>query len=142
MECIPTKSFANYGKLLRVTELVFCFIKIKCKVNIDTDQSAITYLVKTMQADCFPKEISFLNSAGNIKIPDLVKDLNLYIGEEGVIRSKGRTEKNVTHEEEVQNPILLGKSHHLTYLLIIHFHHRVKHLGVGTTLNALRLGGF
>ena len=68
VECIPTKSFSNYGKLLRVTELVFRFIKIKCKVNIDTAQSAITYLVKTMQAECFPKEISFLNSPGNINI--------------------------------------------------------------------------
>ena len=142
VECIPTKSFSNYGKLLRVTELVFRFIKIKCKVNIDTVQSAITYLVKTMQAECFPKEIFFLNSPGNRNIPDLVKDLNLYIDEEGVIRSKGRIDKNVTHEEGVQNPIMLGKSHHLTYLLIIHFHHRLKHLGVGTTLNALRLGGF
>ena len=46
VECIPTKSFSNYGKLLRMTELVFRFIKIKCKVNIDTVQSAITYLVK------------------------------------------------------------------------------------------------
>ena len=50
VECIPTKSFSNYGKLLRVTELVFRFIKRKCKVNIDTVQSAITYLVETMQA--------------------------------------------------------------------------------------------
>ena len=72
----------------------------------------------------------------------MVKDLNLCIDEEGVIRSKGRINKNITHEEGVQNHILLGKSHHLTYLLIILFHHRVKHLGVGTTLNALRLGGF
>ena len=142
VECIPTKSFSNYGKSLKGTELVFRFIKIKCKVNIALVQSAITYLVKTMQAECFPKEISFLNSPGNRNIPDLVKDLNLYIDEEGVIRSKGRINKNVTHEEGVQNSILLGKSHHLTYLLIIHFHHRVKHLGVGTTLNALRLGGF
>ena len=81
-----------------VTELVFCFIKIKCKVNIDTVQSAITYLVKTMQAKCFPKEISFLNSPGNRNIPELVKDLNLYIDEEGVIRSKGRINKNITHK--------------------------------------------
>ena len=142
VECIPTKSFSNYGKLLKGTELVFRFIKLKCNVNIALVQSAITYLVKTMQAECFPKEISFLNSPGNRNIPDLVKDLNLYIDEEGVIRSKGRITKNVTHEEGAHNPILLGKSHHLTSLLIIHFHHRVKHLGVGTTLNALRLGGF
>ena len=59
VECIPTKSFSKYVKLLRVTELVFRFIKIKCKVNIDTVQSAITYLVKTMQAECFPKEFFF-----------------------------------------------------------------------------------
>ena len=98
VECIPTKSFLNYRKLLRVTELVFRFIKIKCKVNIDTVQSAITYLVY-MQAECFPKKISFLNSPCNRNIPDLVKDLNLYIDEEGVIRSKGRINKNVTRRE-------------------------------------------
>ena len=63
--------------------LVFHFIEIKCKVNIDTVQSAITYLVKTMQTERFPKEMSFLNSPGNRKIPDLVKDFNLYIDEEG-----------------------------------------------------------
>ena len=123
------------------SELVFRFNKIKCKVNIDTVQSTITYLVKTMQAECFPEEIFFLNSPGNRNISDLVKDLNLYIDEEGIIRSKGIINKNVTHEEGVQNPILLGKSH-LTYLVITHLNHRVKHLGVGTTLNALRLGGF
>ena len=55
-----------------------------------------------MQAECFPKEISFLYSPGNRNIPDLVKDLNLYIDEEGVIKSKGRINKNVTHEEGVQ----------------------------------------
>ena len=59
VECIPTKSFSNYGKLLRVTELVFRFIKMKCKVNIDTVQSAITYLVKIMQQNFFQKKFPF-----------------------------------------------------------------------------------
>ena len=59
VECIPTKSFSNYGKLLRVTELVLRFIKIKCKVNIDTVQSAITYLVKTMQQNVFQRKFPF-----------------------------------------------------------------------------------
>ena len=88
VECIPTKLFSNYGRLLTLTELMFRFIKIKCKVNIDMVQSAITYLVKTMQAECF-------NSPGNTNIPNLVQDFNLFIDEEGVIRLKGIINKNV-----------------------------------------------
>ena len=88
-------------------------------------QSAITHLVKTMQAECF-------NSPGNTNIPDLVKDLNLFIEEEGFFRLKGRINKNVTHEEGVQNPILQKSP--LDYQLIIHFHHQMYML-IFTCLN-------
>ena len=43
---------------------------------------------------------------------------------------------------EVINAILLAKNHHLTKLSIEFYHRRCKHLGVQTTMNAVRSNGF
>ena len=43
---------------------------------------------------------------------------------------------------EVLNPILLPKVHHLTNLIILDAHSRIKHLGIQATLNKVRLNGF
>ena len=40
------------------------------------------------------------------------------------------------------NPILLPKVHHLTNLIILDAHSRIKHLGIQATLNKVRLNGF
>ena len=67
VECIPTKSFSNYVKLLGVTELVFRFTKIKCKINIDTVRSAIKSYGNQVLCDLqnqnnivYPKSLLFM----------------------------------------------------------------------------------
>ena len=44
--------------------------------------------------------------------------------------------------DDVINPIVLGKSHMLTTLIVEDCHRRVKHLGIQATLNKVRYSGF
>lgn len=75
-------------------------------------------------------------------MPELLKNLTLFIDERGIIRTKGRIGKITTYDYEVINPVLLAKDHDLTELMIVEYHKRCKHLGIQSTLNKIRLSGF
>ena len=47
-----------------------------------------------------------------------------------------------TFSQELVHPLVLGKHHSLTNLIIKHCHHKVQHLGVQPTLNRVRMDGF
>ena len=146
---VKIENYSDYNKLLHVTNIIFKFIALKCdkfmkqrnSAGLDTTRSATIYLFKTMQSDCFESEIAFLKNPANKKIPNLVDQLNLFLDEDGLLRSAGRIGKQTDYSWEVHNPILLGKHHHLSKLIINHYHLQVKHLGVPTTLNNIRMAG-
>ena len=77
-----------------------------------------------------------------MKVPELVDRLDLFLDNKGLIRSKGRIGKTVIYDYDVVNPILLAKNHHLTNLIILFYHQRCKHLGIQSTLDAIRKAGF
>ena len=95
-----------------------------------------------MQKLSFPIETKFLLDPKNRPIPDMVRDSNLYLDNNGLIRCDGRIGKTVYFDEDMINPILLPKDHPLFTLIVEHCHKRVKHLGIQATLNKLRLSGF
>ena len=76
------------------------------------------------------------------KVSELMKNLNLFIDQRGMIPTKGRISKNTTYVDEIINPVLLAKNHNLTKLMIPENHKRCKHLGIQATLNKIRLSGF
>ena len=98
--------------------------------------------MKTMQEEAFPLELSFLKDRNSSsEVPPLVKQFNLFLDEHGVIRSKGRIDKNVELKYSVVNPILVAKQHHLTKLLIYYSHCKCMHMGLQSTLSFLRMHG-
>lgn len=90
-----------------------------------------------MQRQEFKQEVKILKS--DIKIPRSCRlvTLNPYLDDEGILRVGGRLKHSVL-SEEVKHPILLPASHHFTMLIIIHYHKKLFHAGVQTTLNAIR----
>jgi len=66
-----------------------------------------------------------------------VKQFNLYLDEDKIIRCKGRI-NNAHTTEESKNPVLLPSRHRYTELLIRERHDHVHHNGVRETLNAIR----
>ena len=68
--------------------------------------------------------------------------MNLFLDPYGILRSSGRMGKVECFSDDVINPIVLGKSHMLTTLIVEDCHRRVKHLGIQATLNKVRYSGF
>ena len=63
------------------------------------------------------------------------------IGKDGLLRVGGRLERAALSYEE-SHPLILPSSHHITTLLITHYHRRVQHQGRHFTLGLIRSGGF
>ena len=103
---------------------------------------ATSYLFKQMQSEEFSREIEYLKSPSSFnQTPKLVSRLNLFLDQKGLIRSKGRIEKNVDLKYDVVNPLVMAKNHHLTKLLIYYAHCQSMHMGLQSTLNYLRIHG-
>ena len=143
---LPLDKYSDLNKLLRVTSLVFKFIKKIRKLPFDAvlcrDEARI-YLIKCAQRIHFCSEIEFLTSSRDkTNVPPLVLNLNLFLDENFVLRSKGRLDKCNSCNYDLVNPIMLPKDNFLTELFIKEFHFKCKHLGVSSTLNSLRNHGY
>ena len=145
LDCIVNLSkFSNVSKLERVVSYVFKFINLCCKKTVDCARLAKLYLIKYIQNHHFHNEISFLKceSKSNLPIPNLVKNLDLFIDDEGIVRSKGRISKVNFYNYEILNPILLPKNDNFTHMIIRRAHFTCKHMGLQSTLNKVRLQGY
>ena len=94
-----------------------------------------------MQQQIFQKEITYLKDPRDPP-PDLVKNFNIFLDDEGILKMDGRIAQTSIYEYEQIYPILLAKYHPLTELLITDCHERCKHQGINATLTKLRLAGF
>lgn len=139
---IHFKKFSKLTKLIRVISLIFKFVNRLKGVVADHTECAKQHLIKVMQKQSFEKEINYLLQPRKKEAPDLVKNLNLFLDKEGIIRSDGRIGKTSAFEYETIYPILLAKDNHLTKLIINDCHDKYEHLGIAATLNKLRLSGF
>jgi len=66
-----------------------------------------------------------------------IKQIILYLDDQGIIRCKGRLGES-SLSEGVNNPILLPAKHKYTTLLISEYHEVVHHNGIRETLNPIR----
>ena len=110
--------------------------------TVEPLEIAKLYLLGKMQEESFPTELSFLKGSLQGTVPNRVQDLNLFLDPAGFIRSEGRMENVNVFSPELIHPLILGKNHPLTNLIIKHCHSKVQHLGVQPTLNRVRLDGF
>ena len=148
----PSFEKLNFSKILNVAKIVLKFCnKIGVLKNEkmrefwgseDCDQCAKVCLLKNMQNECFQKEIQFLKDPRDKPIPELVRNFNLFLGENQLVRSDCRLGKTHYFDRNIIHPVLLPKLHSLTRLIIEDCHLKVKHLGIQSTLNKVRMSGF
>ena len=134
---IDINRFNSYSRLLAVSVYVyrFCYrtgiTGLPTTLEIEAVERA---WLKSEQLIRYPDIVSHF--ATNIvphksRVPPLVRQLNLFLGDDGIIRSKGR----FMLESAL---ILLPRNSRLTDLIIRDCHHRQHHVGVGGTIVALR----
>ena len=71
-----------------------------------------------------------------------MKNLNVFLDQEGILRMDGRIANSKGYGYEVNYLILLGKHYAYTELLINEFHQQSKYLGISTTIARIRMAGF
>jgi hypothetical protein len=131
-------------RLTRVVARILRFIKNsrpKCTNITDTDLSAIEIIaaekviIKAVQRDIYLKAAESLQKESHSE--PIVKQLSLYLDEDGLLRSRGRLHNaNLPHDAKF--PILLPPYHSFTRMKIRQTHQDVKHLGLQTTVTAIR----
>ena len=142
---VDVERFSSFRKALRVTILVFKAIFRMRKSREDPGSTARLHLSQHMQKDCFSNELVHLSLPDCDKpkdVPNLVNNLDLFLDDKGLIRSRRHIAKSLRVSYDIQNCILMGNGHKLTELLVEFYHYRCKHLGPQTTLNSVRTGGF
>ena len=139
---VDITKYSSFSKLLGVTCNVFKFAFKLRRKDIDCVEAATNYLIKIMQSDEFVVELDYLRDPSGLEAPRLVTQLDLFLDNNGVIRSRGRIDKNVDLKYHVVNPVLVARKHHLTRLLVYYAHTKSLHLGLQPTLNFLRTHGF
>ena len=137
------KKYSSLAKTLNVTATILLFIaklKRKTKTKLECVNKTRKYMVQTEQHKHFSLELKFLKTKQGT-VPLLVKNLSLFLDNDQIIRSKGRLENCAYLSYNVRNPVLLPKHSFLTELVIVDAHEECKHLGVATTLSAVRKKG-
>ena len=137
------KKYSSLAKILNATAAVLLFIaklKRKTKTRLDCVNDARKYWVQTERHKHFSIELEFLKTKqGTVHL--LVKNLNLFLDDDQIIRSNCRLENCPYLSYHVRNPVLLPKHSFLIELVIVDAHEECKHLGVATTLSAVRKKG-
>jgi hypothetical protein len=64
-----------------------------------------------------------------------------FLDSDGIFRVGGRLQK-AQLDYGVKHPIILPRTHHVTDMVIGHFHEKMKHQGRGMTTNKIRENGF
>ena len=144
-QIIDCERFGNLKRLFRVTAYVLRFIKgLKEKKSTGKEltapeiETAETLWIKSIQSTNFYKELECLSASNkHSSSPQYVKQFNLFLDRQKVIKCKGRLHNSELNESG-KNPILLPACHYFTKLVIKDCHERVHHSGLNTTLTNTR----
>ena len=144
---VKFSDFDSVAHLFRVCALLYRFGDNTRGLSSDCYARAQLYCLKVMQFEGFSVELEFLKKARldptlRDPIPDLVNRLDLFLDDQGLIRSRGRMSRSNYYQWHVINPILLHKRHHVTHLIIKESHCSCLHLGLQSTLTHLRMRGY
>ena len=106
---------------------------------------ATLHVIRLVQGERFPLEVSVLNDRSSCKIPvGNVHNLKLSrlkglcpIKVDRVLRVGGRLQRSQL-SDEAKHPMILPSNHHVTKLIILQFHVYEGHAGLMQTLSSLR----
>ncbi|GFY18346.1 uncharacterized protein TNCV_2047521 [Trichonephila clavipes] len=106
-------------------------------LNTTELRNAAKVLVKSVQQSEFKSEIKCLQLKHQIPKNSKILSLNPFLDKDGLLRVGGRLKfSNLSDSQKHQ--LILPKTHHLTDLIIIHFHKISLHSGTQTTLFLIR----
>lgn len=94
--------------------------------------------IRKVQDDSYSDERARIMNNAKPSSRDKLASLSVHIGEDGLLRLRGRISAAPGIEEETANPALLDGQHKYTKMYIQHVHEKMHHSGVELTVNELR----
>ncbi|XP_073963061.1 uncharacterized protein [Choristoneura fumiferana] len=138
--------FSSLSTLKRTLSYCFRFIdnsrqsspgnRVSGPIKTSELHRAFRFLLKSVQESVFSSEIEHLKKGSPNSLPRSLRKLSPFIDEVGLLRVGGRL-ANSKVGFDVKYPLLLPRSHRLTYLLISEYHTRFMHPGAQTLKNLL-----
>ena len=126
-------------------------------MQVEDMQGAEMEIIKLTQREAFGPEIKILES---LKVNESNLDrhvaterkmamkgtsqlyrLDPFLDENGIVRVGGRI-RNSLYSSELKHPVILPRKHHVTEMVVQHFHKKTGHGGRGMTTNEIRANGF
>ena len=110
------------------------------KLSVSLLDRAKFMIIKNVQREAYEEELSRLNNSDVLPKTSPLLKICPVIDNDGLLRVGGRLERaSLSYEES--HPLILPSSHHITSLLIKHYHERVQHQGRHFTLGLIRSSG-
>ncbi|XP_052799373.1 uncharacterized protein LOC128230989 [Mya arenaria] len=109
--------------------------------EVPSYQKAEKFIIKVVQAESYLKELDCLKLGKPVSKQSHILQLDPYLDEDGLLRVGGRLSRSSLSTCE-KNPIIIPGDHHISVLLIRHYHESVQHQGRHFTAGAVRKAGF
>jgi len=150
VECVPeVERFSSWSKYIRTMGWVLRFIRnckarvgvqemAKGELSVEESRVAEIWCLKGAQSQSFPNEVRVLTMGKDISKRSSIRGLSPYLGDDGLLRIRGRLEEARNIGAEVKNPVILNGKHELSKLLIDYYHVQAAHQGQEFVVNEIR----
>ncbi|KAL5020965.1 hypothetical protein ScPMuIL_000120, partial [Solemya velum] len=134
--------FSTWRKLIEAITLLKARLGgIKHK-TVEAFEISERFVIRTVQHEVYQPEIQCLRDGQNLPKKSSILALDPFLDSHGLLRVDGRLRKmGDTTNVAVKHPLILPKRHHVSMLLVRHYHEEVKHMGRHLTEGALRSAG-
>ena len=140
---LKISEYSSLNVLLRKLSWILRFIsnmKNPQKSNVsqflqaEEIQEAEKLILRVVQQEEFPEEVKNLHKKQEIKSSSKIAGLLPWLDEEKLLRANTRLSKSDFVPWESRYPIILPKSHHLTYLIVMKLHEDNYHSNISSTM--------
>lgn len=142
---IEERGYSNWWKLIKHLCILKKFSEWSTDKNhfvkaisIENRRAAENYLYEKAQWQGFREEMEDLLLNGQVSKTSSINNLNPFLDEFGVMRSKGRLEKAMKLSQDTRTPIILPQKTHITKLVVRSIHERYLHQGENSIIAALQ----
>ena len=104
-------------------------------------EQATKSVIKTVQQKSFSEELKHIETGKDISRESALTKLSPYLDKSGLLRVGGRLLHSDLETTE-KHPLIMPRKHHVTKLLICHYHEKTRHQGRHFREGAVRSAGF
>ncbi|XP_068227672.1 uncharacterized protein [Palaemon carinicauda] len=139
--------FSTWDSLVRGVAFLkrFCrshrAVETPSLTSVDSYINAVNFIIRSVQSEVYRVGMDCLQQNEPVPKCSQIANLNPFLDEQGILRVGGRIVNSDLSLKE-KKPIILPGRHHITMLLVRHYHGKVRHQGRHFTDGAVRSVGF